>query len=82
MVRSFVIDKKMKTEGIEALVYPNTEYKDREGKIPTKGHMQVIIEDIISVVNQRLLPYQRIERTIILDEPLEMTTTKKIKRGG
>jgi long-chain acyl-CoA synthetase len=44
--------------------------------------MKVLIEDIISVVNQRLLPYQRIERTIILDEPLEMTTTKKIKRRG
>jgi long-chain acyl-CoA synthetase len=82
MVRSFSIDKRMKSEGIEALVYPNPEYKDSDGKIPSKGHMKIIIEDIISVVNQRLLPYQRIERTIILDEPMEMTTTKKIKRGG
>jgi len=29
----------------------------------------------------RLLPYQKITKTEILDKPLEMTTTKKIKRG-
>jgi long-chain acyl-CoA synthetase len=33
-------------------------------------------------VNQRLLPYQRIEKTTILEEPMEMTTTKKIKRDS
>ena len=34
----------------------------------------------VSEVNQRLLVYQRIERNTILSEPMEMTTTKKIKR--
>jgi long-chain acyl-CoA synthetase len=34
----------------------------------------------VAEVNLRLLPYQRIERTVILDKPMEMTTTKKIKR--
>jgi long-chain acyl-CoA synthetase len=78
LIRSFVADSKLKTEGIEALVYPSPEWypasKPRE-------EIRAEIEKIISGVNQRLLPYQRIERTVILDEPLEMTTTKKVKRG-
>jgi long-chain acyl-CoA synthetase len=81
LIRAFVLDKKTKSEGIEALVFPNPEYKDRDGEIPSKEQMKSVIEKIISSVNQRLLPYQRIERVTILDKPMEMTTTKKIKRG-
>jgi long-chain acyl-CoA synthetase len=78
MIRSFTADKKSKTEGIEALVYPNPEWypRDKPGE-----EIRAEIEKIVSEVNQRLLPYQKIDRTIILDEPMEMTTTKKIKRG-
>jgi len=39
------------------------------------------INEIITEVNLRLLPYQKINKTVILDKPMEMTTTKKIKRG-
>ena len=39
------------------------------------------IENIISAVNRRLLPYRRIERVIIPDEPMEMAAAKKIKRN-
>jgi long-chain acyl-CoA synthetase len=80
LVRGFVQDKKMKIEGIEALVYPNPEYKDETGAVPSKDRMTARIDAIIAEVNQRLLPYQRIERIKVLDEPMEMTTTKKIKR--
>jgi long-chain acyl-CoA synthetase len=81
LVRGFVLDKKMKTEGIEALVYPNIEaFKDESGKTPGKEYIKQRIDKIISEVNTRLLPYQKIEKTTILDEPMEMTTTKKIKR--
>jgi long-chain acyl-CoA synthetase len=77
LVRGFVLDKKMKTEGIEALVFPSPDFfKD---PLPEE-EIKARIDRIIAEVNQRLLPYQRIERTTILKEPMEMTTTKKIKR--
>jgi len=80
LIRAFVLDKKTKSETIEALVFPNPEFKDENGKTLSKEEMKDRINKIIIEVNQRLLPYQRIERTTILDSPLEMTTTKKIKR--
>jgi len=80
LIRAFVLDKKTKTETIEALVYPNPEFKDESGNILSKEQMKDRIDKIIHEVNQCLLPYQRIERATILDNPLEMTTTKKIKR--
>jgi long-chain acyl-CoA synthetase len=82
LVRGFVQDKKTKSERIEALVYPNPEFKDENGAVPTNDVMKARIDKIIAEVNQRLLPYQRIERITILDEPMEMTTTKKIKRDA
>ena len=81
LIRGYVMDTKMKSEGIEALVYPNPEYKNEKGEIPAPTAMKSKIDSIITEVNQRLQPYQKISRTVILDKPLEMTTTKKIKRG-
>jgi long-chain acyl-CoA synthetase len=80
LVKGFVSDKATKSEGIEALVFPNPEFKDETGAVPSAEQTKTRIDQIISEVNQRLLPYQRIERTTILDKPMEMTTTKKIKR--
>jgi long-chain acyl-CoA synthetase len=83
LIRGFVQDKKMKIEGIEALVYPNAEhFRNLPGGAPSKEGIKMRIEGVVSQVNQRLLPYQKIDRTVILDEPMEMTTTKKIKRGN
>jgi long-chain acyl-CoA synthetase len=83
LVRGFVLDKKLKTEGIEALVYPSPDFfNQQEGSNFSKEAVKARIEGIISEVNQRLLPYQRIEKITILDEPMEMTTTKKIKRDA
>jgi long-chain acyl-CoA synthetase len=81
MIRGYVHDAKMKSEGIEALVHPNPEYKNEKGVLPSKEEFKEIIHKIISEVNQRLQPYQKIDKIEILDKPLEMTTTKKIKRG-
>jgi long-chain acyl-CoA synthetase len=81
LIRGYVLDSKMKTEGIEALVYPNPEYKDEKGGHPSAEDVGKRIGQIISEVNQRLQPYQKIAKTVILDKPMEMTTTKKIKRG-
>ena len=83
LVRGYLIDAKMKTEGIEALVYPNQEaFKDSVGALKPKEEIKQRIESIIAEVNQRLKSYQKIERVIVLDEPMEMTTTKKIKRSA
>jgi long-chain acyl-CoA synthetase len=83
LVRGFVQDKKMKIEDIEALVYPNAEaFKNPGGAAAGREEIKERIEKIIADVNQRLLAYQKIQRVIILDEPMEMTTTKKIKRDA
>ncbi|MDR1837182.1 MAG: AMP-binding protein [Treponema sp.] len=81
LIRGYLQDTKMKSEGIEALVYPNPEYKNEKGETPSAADIKVRIESIVSEVNQKLQPYEKISRTVILDKPLEMTTTKKIKRG-
>ncbi|MDR0562184.1 MAG: AMP-binding protein [Spirochaetaceae bacterium] len=78
LVRGFVLDKKMKIESIEALVFPSQDFfKDADApQITTR------IEQIVSEVNQRLLYYQKIEKITILQERMEETTTKKIKRNA
>jgi long-chain acyl-CoA synthetase len=80
LIRGFVADAETKSESIEALVYPNPEFKFPNGNTLSQEQIKNHIDKIVSVVNQRLLPYQRIERISILNEPMEMTTTKKIKR--
>jgi len=82
LVRGFILDEKLKTEGIEALVYCSQEFKNEKGEVPSKDDMKTRINTIISEVNQRLQPYQKINKVEILDQPMEMTTTKKIKRGN
>ncbi|MCL2759818.1 MAG: AMP-binding protein [Treponema sp.] len=81
LVRGFILDEKLKTEGIEALVYPNPEFKNAKGEVPSKDEVKTRIDGIISEVNQRLQPWQKINRTQVLDQAMEMTTTKKIKRA-
>jgi long-chain acyl-CoA synthetase len=78
MIQSFTADAHFKTEGIEALVYPSPEWYPKD---KPREEIRAEIEKIVSQVNQRLLPYQKINRTTLLEEPMEMTTTKKIKRG-
>ncbi|MDR3140084.1 MAG: AMP-binding protein [Treponema sp.] len=77
LVRGFVTDKKMKTEGIEALVYPSPDFFKSD---TPPERIKTRVDAIIAEVNLRLLPYQRITKITILEKPMEMTTTKKIKR--
>ena len=83
LIRGFTENKKDTSEHIEALVYPSPDFKWTEDG--AKADEQLIkdrLNAIVSEVNQRLLPYQRIDRVTILNEPMEMTTTKKIKRDN
>ncbi len=78
LVRGYNPEGKTVVEEIEALIYPNPDWI-AQSKLE-KPAVQSRIDEIITEVNQRLRPYQKITRTLILDEPLEMTTTKKLKR--
>ncbi len=84
LVRGYVLDEKMKTEGIEVLFYPNEETLkknfEKAGKEMTSENIRQQFKEIVNRVNRELLPYKRISKITILDEPMEMTTTKKIKR--
>jgi len=75
--------KEDKSERIEVLIYPNQDFKWSDGDAtPNEKVVKDRFDEIVREVNQRLLPYQRIERINILPQPMEMTTTKKIKRGA
>lgn len=81
LVRGYVLDERMKTEGIEAIVYPNIEFFQEEGSASfPREKIEQRIDEIIKAVNLELLPYKRISRIEVIEEPMEMTTTKKIKR--
>jgi long-chain acyl-CoA synthetase len=83
-VRGYVAGKGDKNERIEALVYPAEElfkkYNVMRGTNEAVDPVYQAVEDIVSRVNKTLQPYQRISRITILDDPLEMTTTRKVKR--
>ena len=76
-VLGYMADEKLKMEGVACLIHPSDEAK-RE--FPDVGAMQIHMEEIVENVNKELLPYKRIRRVFIVDEPLEMTSTKKVKR--
>jgi len=82
LVRGYMVDVKMKIEGIEALIYPTPDLKSVTGQPLSAAEIKTRMEAIVNEVNQRLLPYQKINKVVVLDKPMEMTTTKKIKRSA
>jgi len=80
LIRGYIMDPKMKKEGIEALIYPTQELKNEKGQPYSAGEIKAIMDKIVSDVNQHLLFYQKISRVVVLDKPMEMSSTKKIKR--
>ncbi|MPM80103.1 Long-chain-fatty-acid--CoA ligase [bioreactor metagenome] len=82
-VLGYLVDKKTKSEGIRALVYPAEKYRDEMNKEhgdQAKQKIEERIQHIISEVNKELQSYKKITRVTVVDEPLEMTSTKKVKR--
>ena len=80
MVRGYLANEELKKEGIEALIHPNPELKNEAGQPYSPEELKAMMDKIVSEVNQRLLPYQKIGKVVILDKPMEMSSTKKIKR--
>lgn len=84
-VRGYIADKATKSEQIEALVYASDDLFsklniNRESS-PLDESVKSEVEKIISKVNKELQPYARISKITMLEHPLEMTTTQKVKRG-
>ena len=84
LVRGWIEDEETRSERIEALLYPNPEWfaaaASRGELADDRAGRERRMKEVVDKVNATLLPYQRIDRVTVLAEPLEMTTTKKIKR--
>ena len=79
LIRGFQMKKDVPSESIEAVIFPSPDYMKEKGL--SKDAMKAEIEEIIKEVNKNLVGYKKIEKLTIVDEPMEMTTTKKIKRA-
>ncbi|MFZ4617064.1 MAG: AMP-dependent synthetase/ligase [Rectinemataceae bacterium] len=76
LVRGWVPDASTAEEAIEVLVYPEAEW----ARLRDAAQVRARIEAIVAEVNGKLLSYQRMSRTVVLDKAMEMTTTKKVRR--
>ena len=83
-VQGYIPEGQSAGEEIEALVYPADAMLTRIGadrnKAEDAAKILKEVNAIIDMVNKTLLTYQRITKVTILPQPLEMTTTKKVKR--
>ena len=75
-VRGYIKDKKNKSEEIEAMFYPSEELRTKCSKEEIYEKMKTIVSE----VNKEMAQYMWITKIEILDAPLEMTSTKKVKR--
>lgn len=72
---------------IEALIYPSdSAYESIDygvrGNEPSDLKVKQMIQEVVSKINKSLLPYQRITKITILEEPLQMTTSQKVIRNA
>ncbi|PIE97876.1 MAG: long-chain fatty acid--CoA ligase [Treponema sp.] len=83
-VQGYTANETIKSEEPEALIYATDDLYKREnltrGKSEDDKKIEEIIQNIVDNTNKTLLPYQRITKVTMLSTPLEMTTTKKVKR--
>ena len=83
-VQGYIADEVKKSEELEALIYPADDLFKRLGVERDGADATVVYNEIkkdVEEVNKTLLPYQRITKITILEKPLEMTTTLKVKRN-
>ena len=83
-VQGYTTKEDKSSEEIEALIYPSDDLIKKLGiERNERGSEEKILEEIqkdVNAVNKNLQPYQRISKITILKQPLEMTTTQKVKR--
>jgi len=76
LIRGYQEKKGVPAELIEAVIYPSKEYYTEHSV-----DVQEDLERVIKEVNQQVSGYKKISKLTILDEPMDMTSTKKIKRN-
>lgn len=85
VVQGYTTKEDETSEEIEALIYPSDSAYEALGQKREEdfnsAQINQRIQNEVSKVNKTLQPYARITRITILENPLEMTTTKKIKRN-
>ena len=81
MIRGYIMNEATRSEGIEMVVFPSEEHYRSLGMFDEEKIRHDIIH-AVKEVNRELLPYKRVSRLRIVGEPLDMTTTKKIKRNA
>ena len=84
LVRGYIADERQKVEMIEALIFPRAEHYSPAEPAAWQDfdseEVRASLQRIIDEVNGTLLPYQRIDRFLVLSTPMEVSSTKKIKR--
>lgn len=77
LIRGFQAKPGVPSEKIEAVIHLSDDYTKAT---PDKDQQKKHVEELIDGVNKKLASYKKIEKITILEEAMEMTTTKKIKR--
>ena len=84
-VRGYYSDEEKTSEEIEALIYPSDDlYKtlgvERNNEF-VQDEVLEAVQKIVSKVNKGFQAYSQISKVTLLKEPLEMTTSQKVKRN-
>ncbi len=83
-VQGYIENEVTKSESVEALVYPSDnayeKIKGTRGEAQADKKVAAQMKTYIDTVNKKLQPYARITKITMLAQPLEMTTTRKVKR--
>jgi Long-chain acyl-CoA synthetases (AMP-forming) len=77
VIRGYQKAKGVPCESVEAVIYPNPDRFKEQSREQVMARM----EEIVKEVNVNLASYKKIEKITILDKPMEMTTTQKVKRN-
>ena len=78
-IRGYRESKDVPSEAIEALIYPSESYINDSGK--SLDEVKTMILEHVREVNKEFETYKKITKVTFLSQPMEMTTTKKIKRN-
>ncbi|MCD6579736.1 AMP-binding protein [bacterium] len=84
MVKGFLKENKVGSEDIEAIIHPNYDYYyEKYGDI-VKDDITIRVKEEMEEkrnrINSKFPPYKQVKRVMIMKDPMEMTSTKKIKR--
>ena len=86
-VQGYIADTEHQSEELEALVYPSDDLYSRlnikreDCSEEELSSIKKAVSEIVDKINKKLQPYQRITKVTVLEQPLEMTTTMKVKRN-